>query len=93
MYRVTIKFREAIIKNPTRTKIICTLSNFRSDQEFITKIVEAGMNVARLNFSHMKKNDAEIIINNIREVRKRLNKPVAIMLDTKGPEVRIFGHE
>lgn len=77
----------------TRTKIICTLSNFRGDKKFITDLIQAGMNVVRLNFSHMKRSDALPIINNIRTVRDELNKPIAIMLDTKGPEVRIYGHD
>ncbi len=72
-----------------KTKIICTIGPSCSDEETLTKMCLAGMNVARLNFSHG--NHAEHLerINLIKKVRAKLNLPIAILLDTKGPEYRI----
>jgi pyruvate kinase len=57
--------------------------------EKITQLIETGMNVARLNFSHGTYAEHEVIINHIKTARQKLGKPVAIMLDTKGPEIRV----
>ncbi len=72
-----------------KTKIICTIGPVSESEEMITKLVEAGMNVARLNFSHGDFEEHGNRIKAIKKVREKLNKPVAIMLDTKGPEVRL----
>ena len=72
-----------------KTKIVCTIGPACSDRETITAMCRAGMNVARLNFSHA---DYETHLNNIeliKSVRTELNMPIAILLDTKGPEYRI----
>ena len=72
-----------------KTKIICTLGPACSDEETLTRMCQAGMNVARLNFSHGTHEDHLEHIRRIRNVREALNLPIAIMLDTKGPEYRI----
>lgn len=72
-----------------KTKIICTIGPTCEDEETMTKMCQAGMNVARLNFSHGSHEDQQKRINTIQKVRKKLNLPIAIMLDTKGPEYRI----
>ncbi len=71
------------------TKIICTIGPSVNTLEKMIKLIEAGMNVARLNFSHGTHAEHLEAINNLKEARKRLKKPLAIMLDTKGPEIRI----
>jgi pyruvate kinase len=72
-----------------RTKIICTIGPSVSSKEMITALIHAGMNVARLNFSHGTHEEHLKVINTLKEVRKELQVPLAIMLDTKGPEIRL----
>jgi len=72
-----------------RTKIICTIGPAVNTREMITALVLAGMNIARLNFSHGTHEDHLKVINLLKAVRAELNVPLAIMLDTKGPEIRI----
>ena len=72
-----------------KTKIICTIGPASENEETLTAMCEAGMNVARLNFSHGSHEEHLRRINLIRSVREKLNLPIAIMLDTKGPEYRI----
>ena len=72
-----------------KTKIVCTLGPACSDKQTLTEMCQAGMNVARLNFSHNTHADHEKRIALIKEVREELGLPIAIMLDTKGPEYRI----
>ncbi len=72
-----------------KTKIICTIGPSSSDAKVIEEMCLAGMNVARLNFSHGTHEDYLQKIETITAVREKLNLPVAIMLDTKGPEYRI----
>lgn len=73
----------------TRTKIICTIGPAVNTLEKIIQLIEAGMSVARLNFSHGTHIEHLTVINHLKEARKKLQKPLAIMLDTKGPEIRI----
>lgn len=73
----------------TKTKIICTMGPSTDNPETIEKMVAAGMNVARLNFSHGTHEEQQKRINMIKEVREKLKCPLAILLDTKGPEIRI----
>jgi len=73
----------------TRTKIICTIGPSVNTQEHMIELMEAGMNVARLNFSHGSQAEHEEVIRNLKLARKRLGVPLAIMLDTKGPEIRL----
>ena len=72
-----------------KTKIVCTIGPTCSDEKTIEQMCKAGMNVARLNFSHNTYEDHEKRIEMIKRVRERLNLPIAILLDTKGPEYRI----
>lgn len=72
-----------------KTKIICTIGPASENEEVLTKMCQAGMNVARLNFSHGTHEEHQAKIDLIKKVRKKLNLPIAIMLDTKGPEYRI----
>lgn len=72
-----------------KTKIICTIGPACEDEETLTQLCLAGMNVARLNFSHGTHEEHLKKIQTIKKVREKLNLPVAIMLDTKGPEYRI----
>lgn len=72
-----------------KTKIICTIGPACSNEKTLTDLCLAGMNVARLNFSHGTHEQHLEMINLIKDVRERLNLPIAIMLDTKGPEYRI----
>lgn len=71
-----------------KTKIVCTIGPASESVETLEKLVEAGMNVARLNFSHGDFDEHLTRINRIREVSEKLGQPVGIMLDTKGPEIR-----
>lgn len=72
-----------------KTKIICTIGPASEDEKTLTQLAKAGMNVARLNFSHGSHEEHLKKIELIKKVRKELNLPIAIMLDTKGPEYRI----
>lgn len=72
-----------------KTKIICTVGPACDNEETLAKMCESGMNVARLNFSHGDDADHQHKIDLVKSVREKLNKPIAIMLDTKGPEYRI----
>ena len=72
-----------------KTKIVCTLGPACSDEATITAMCKAGMNVARLNFSHNTHEDHKNRIDLVKKVREKLGLPIAIMLDTKGPEYRI----
>ncbi len=71
------------------TKIICTIGPAVNSYERICALMEAGMNVARLNFSHGTHEEHLAVINTLKEARKNLKRPLAIMLDTKGPEIRL----
>ena len=72
-----------------RTKIVCTLGPASETKEVIIGLCKAGMNVARLNFSHNTHADHQRKIDLVKQVREELQLPIAIMLDTKGPEYRI----
>ena len=72
-----------------KTKIVCTIGPACSDEKTLSELCLAGMNVARLNFSHGTHEEHLEKINLIKTVREKLNLPIAIMLDTKGPEYRI----
>lgn len=72
-----------------KTKIICTLGPASDSEEVISELIDAGMNVARLNFSHGTHEEHAVKIAKIKKVREQKKAPIAIMLDTKGPEFRI----
>ena len=72
-----------------KTKIICTIGPASENEETLTQMCLAGMNVARLNFSHGTHPEHKAKIDLIKKVREKLDMPIAILLDTKGPEYRI----
>ena len=71
-----------------KTKIVCTMGPNTNSKEMMKKLVENGMDVARFNFSHGDHEEQKMRIDLLKEVRKELKVPVAILLDTKGPEIR-----
>ncbi len=72
-----------------KTKVVCTIGPASEDKEMIKKLVNEGMNICRLNFSHGDYAEHGARIEKIRNVSKDLKKPIGIMLDTKGPEIRL----
>lgn len=72
-----------------KTKIICTIGPASANEKTLTQMCLAGMNVARLNFSHGSHEEHKEKIDLIKRVRENLDMPIPIMLDTKGPEYRI----
>lgn len=72
-----------------KTKIVCTIGPACSNETTLSEMCKAGMNVARLNFSHGTHEQHQEKIDLIKRVRKELHLPIAILLDTKGPEYRI----
>lgn len=72
-----------------KTKIICTIGPACDNKETLTRMCHNGMNVARLNFSHGTLEEHQVKIDLVKSVREKLGLPIAIMLDTKGPEYRI----
>ena len=72
-----------------KTKIICTIGPASENEEILTRMCRSGMNVARLNFSHGTHEEHQKKFDLVKAVREKLELPIAIMLDTKGPEYRI----
>ena len=72
-----------------KTKIVCTIGPSSDSYEVLNALVNQGMNVARLNFSHGTHPEHKKRIDTIKKLRDDLDEPIAIMLDTKGPEIRI----
>ncbi len=72
-----------------KTKIICTIGPASSSEDMITKLIKAGMNCARINCSHGTAQDRQPIVASLKKIRKELNYPLSILMDTKGPEFRI----
>lgn len=83
---ISIKFME---QRATRTKIVCTMGPAVNSYDKICQLMNAGMNVARLNFSHGTHEEHFAVIEMLKKARRELGQPLAIMLDTKGPEVRL----
>lgn len=71
-----------------RTKIICTMGPNTDDEEMMRKLAKAGMDIARFNFSHGDHEEQKTRMDLLKKVRKELKLPIAILLDTKGPEIR-----
>ncbi|MFY3792150.1 pyruvate kinase [Ureibacillus sp. MALMAid1270] len=71
-----------------KTKIVCTIGPASESPEVLEQLILAGMNVARLNFSHGNHEEHAVRIATIRDVASKLNKTIGILLDTKGPEIR-----
>ena len=74
--------------NKKKTKIVCTMGPATEDEEVLRQLILHGMNVARFNFSHGNHEYHRKNIERVRALSRELSIPVAIMLDTKGPEVR-----
>lgn len=72
-----------------KTKIVCTIGPSSDSYEVLKALVDEGMNVARLNFSHGTHPEHKKRIDTIKKIRDDIDEPIAIMLDTKGPEIRI----
>ncbi|MDI3480527.1 MAG: pyruvate kinase [Tepidanaerobacteraceae bacterium] len=72
-----------------KTKIICTLGPASESKDVISRLISAGMNIARLNFSHGTYDEHTRRIINLREAARELKANVALMLDTRGPEIRV----
>lgn len=71
-----------------KTKIVCTIGPATKEVETLKKLILAGMNVARINFSHGNYEDQKVYIEAVKKAREELNMPVALLLDTQGPEIR-----
>ncbi len=75
--------------NMRKTKIVCTIGPASESEAVMKEMIAGGMNVARLNFSHGSHDSHAALIARIKKVRCEMNRPVAILLDTKGPEIRL----
>ena len=71
-----------------KTKIICTMGPNTNDRETLKQLAENGMDVARFNFSHGDHEEQKGRMDLVKSVRDEVKKPIAILLDTKGPEIR-----
>ena len=71
-----------------KTKIICTMGPNTNDRELMKKLVKNGMDIARFNFSHGDHEEQKARMDMLKAIREEVGKPVAILLDTKGPEIR-----
>jgi len=72
-----------------KTKIVCTIGPASDDKETLRQMILAGMNVARLNFSHGSHEEHHARVERLKALREEMKAPLALMLDTKGPEIRI----
>ena len=72
-----------------KTKIVCTLGPASESEEIIEKLILTGMDAARFNFSHGTHESHLALLTRVKNVRDRLGRPLATILDTKGPEIRI----
>ena len=71
-----------------KTKIVCTLGPSTDDENVMRSLIEEGMNVARFNFSHGGHEEQFGRLTMLRKLREEMKRPVAALLDTKGPEIR-----
>lgn len=76
-------------QQPRRARIVCTLGPASDSEEKIEELILAGMNVARLNFSHGDQEHHKVVFERIRSISARLGKPVAILQDLQGPKIRV----
>ncbi len=72
-----------------RTKIVATIGPSSLDYKVMKEMVQAGLNIVRLNLSHAKLEDMTKLVKNVKRLREELNKPLPIMIDTRGPEIRV----
>ena len=77
--------REMLMK---KTKIICTMGPNTNDESLMRELVKNGMDIARFNFSHGDHQEQKMRMDMLKKIRDEENRPVAILLDTKGPEIR-----
>ena len=78
-----------ILKEMRKTKIICTLGPACDDEETLKIMIKNGLDCARLNFSHGTHEEQKVRMDRVKKVREELNIPLPILLDTKGPEIRV----
>ncbi len=76
-----------------KTKIVCTIGPASDEEKILTHLIASGMNVARLNFSHGSHEEQQLRVDKVKKIRNKLDTPIAILLDTKGPEIRITQFE
>ena len=76
-------------RHTRRTKIVCTLGPASSSREQLSGLIEAGLNVARLNFSHGTHEQHRTLIQTVRDAARAANCPVAILGDLQGPRIRV----
>ncbi len=76
-----------------KTKIVCTIGPASNNEEMLTEMIKAGMNVARFNFSHGSHETQKENLDLVKRVREKMGAPVATMMDTKGPEIRFRDFE
>ena len=72
-----------------RAKIVATIGPATRDEKNLEKAIKAGMNVARLNFSHGSHEDHLKVVNSIRKLSKEMRAPVALLQDLQGPKIRV----
>ena len=77
-----------MINNIKKTKIVCTLGPASEKEEVLRELMKSGLNVCRLNFSHGDHEEHKARMDTVKKLREELNQPTAILLDTKGPEIR-----
>jgi pyruvate kinase len=80
---------KAVIKPLKKTKIVCTLGPASQDIKILSKMVQSGMNVVRLNFSHGSYDNHHALMASVRKVSKAENVPIAILQDLQGPKIRV----
>ena len=71
-----------------KTKIICTLGPSTEEEDVLRELILGGMDVARINMSHGTYEEHRLKIEKVKKLREELDLPIAILLDTKGPEIR-----
>ena len=76
-----------------KTKIICTLGPAVDDPILLEKLISSGMDVARMNFSHGDHEEQKKRLDTFKNVREKLGKPIPVLLDTRGPEIRTGSFE
>ena len=76
-----------------KTKIVCTMGPSTDSDEILEGLIKSGMNVARCNFSHGSHEEHKGRMDRIKRLREKCDRPIAILLDTKGPEIRTGNFE
>lgn len=76
-----------------KTKIICTIGPASESEEMLGRMIQAGMDVARFNFSHGTHEEHKVKLQRLRKVAEELKLPIAALMDTKGPEIRLRDFE